>query len=149
MAFQVSEKDKIARVQRRLRIVRIFALFDLVLLVILVSAAITGKHEIVQIVGPLHGVNFLLLLVIVGVAALDGLWGWWFPLVILCTAGPPGALLGEWNIRRLLRIQNASTQNAGNLEHRPSDMAVHDTNMETSISDGSISDGRDGRRELL
>jgi hypothetical protein len=93
------------RILRRLYIVRLTALVDLVLLIILVSAALTGKKEIVHVVGPLHGINFLLLLVIVGVAALDGVWGWWFPVAILLTAGPPGAFIGEWVIHRRVRAQ--------------------------------------------
>ncbi len=94
---------QIERIQRRLRIVRIAALVDLVLLIILVSAALTGQKDIVHVIGPLHGINFLLLLVIVGVAAVDGLWGWWFPVVVLLTAGPPGAFIGEWILHRRVR----------------------------------------------
>src|SRR5581483_5520144 len=96
-------------ISRRLRIVRLVALVDLVLLLALVSAALAGKREIVHILGPLHGINFLLLLVIVGVAAIDGVWGWWFPVVILLTAGPPGAFIGEWIIHRRMRGQNGMT----------------------------------------
>ena len=92
------------RIQRRLRIVRIAACVDLVLLIILVSAALTGQKDIVHVIGPLHGINFLLLLVIVGVAAIDGLWGWWFPVVVLLTAGPPGAFIGEWILHRRVNM---------------------------------------------
>lgn len=100
------------RIQHRLRIVRVVALVDLVLLIVLVSAALTGQKEIVHIVGPLHGINFLLLLVIVGAAAIDGVWGWWFPAVVLLTAGPPGAFLGEWIIHRRVRGQQLITHDA-------------------------------------
>ncbi len=96
------------RVYRRLRIVRLVAFIDLVLLVALVSAALTGRREIVHVLGPLHGINYLLLLVIVGTAAIDDIWGWWFPVAILLTAGPPGAFVGEWAIRRRLREQDAT-----------------------------------------
>ncbi len=95
--------SQIERIERRLRIVRIVASVDLVLLIILVSAALTGQKDVVHVVGPLHGINFLLLLVIVGVAAIDGLWGWWFPVVVLLTAGPPGAFIGEWILHRRVR----------------------------------------------
>lgn len=97
------------RIYRRLRIVRLVAFVDLVLLLALMSAALTGKREIVHILGPLHGINYLLLLVVVGTAAIDGIWGWWFPVVILLTAGPPGAFVGEWIIHRRIREQNAIT----------------------------------------
>lgn len=88
------------RTRHRLRTVRRVALVDLVLLVALVSSSLTDRREFVQVLGPLHGVNFLLLLVVAATAALDGLWGWWFPGVILITAGPPGAFVGEWVISR-------------------------------------------------
>jgi len=100
------------RIHRRLRIVRVVASVDLVLLIILVSAALTGQREIVHILGPLHGINFLLLLVIVGVAAIDGVWGWWFPAVVLLTAGPPGAFLGEWILHRRAGAQNLIAHDA-------------------------------------
>ena len=92
--------QKDTRIRQRLRIVQVVALIDLVLLVILISAAVTRQQNIVHILGPLHGINFLLLLVIVATSALDGLWGWWFPLLVLFTAGPPGAFIGEWLIHR-------------------------------------------------
>jgi hypothetical protein len=98
------------RILRRLRIVRLVAFVDLVFLIILISAALAGKREFVHILGPLHGINFLLLLVIVGTAVLDGVWGWWFPIVILLTAGPPGAFLGEWLIHRRIKAQNLIAQ---------------------------------------
>lgn len=93
------------QLRRRLRIVRVVALIDLVLLLALVSAALTRQSELVHLLGPLHGINFLLLLVIVGVGAIDGVWEWWFPIVVLLTAGPPGAFFGEWIMSRRLRIQ--------------------------------------------
>lgn len=99
-------------IYRRLRIVRMVALIDLVLLIVLVSAALTGRKDLVHILGPLHGINFLLLLVIAAVAAVDGAWGWWFPLAILLTAGPPGALLGEWIIHRRIKQQNVSAHDS-------------------------------------
>jgi hypothetical protein len=100
----------------RLRIVRLVALVDLVLLIALVSASLTGKQEVVHIVGPLHGINFLLLLVIVGVAAIDGVWGWWFPVAVLLTAGPPGAFLGEWIIHRRMMAQHGSSHDDASSE---------------------------------
>jgi len=60
-----------------------------------VLSALAGTRSLVHILGPLHGVNFLILLVTAGTAALDGLWGWWFPALILVTAGPIGTFIGE------------------------------------------------------
>ncbi len=88
------------RVRRRLQIVRGVALLDLALLIALVTSSLTGRRDLVHILGPLHGANFLLLLAVAATAALDSLWGWWFPAVILLTAGPPGALVGERLIAR-------------------------------------------------
>ncbi len=87
--------DHGARVRRRLRVLRYLALLDAVLLIALVLSALTGTRSLVHILGPLHGVNFLILLVTAGTAALDGLWGWWFPALILVTAGPIGTFIGE------------------------------------------------------
>lgn len=100
------------RICRRLRIVRVFALIDLILLLMLVSAALTGQRETVQLLGPLHGINFLLLLVIVGVGAIDGIWEWWFPVAVLLAAGPPGVFLGEWIMQRRVRAPQALIHNA-------------------------------------
>ena len=97
--------QKDIRIRQRLRVVQVVALIDLVLLAMLVTAAVTRQQNIVRILGPLHGINFLLLLVIVATAALDGLWGWWFPLLVLFTAGPPGAFIGEWLILRRTSLQ--------------------------------------------
>jgi hypothetical protein len=88
------------RVLRRLRVVRWVAFADLVLLVALVSCSLSGARDLVRILGPLHGGNFLLLLTVVGTAAADGLWSWWFPAAVFLTGGPVGALVGEWMIRR-------------------------------------------------
>lgn len=93
------------RIRKRLRIVQVVALIDLVLLVTLVTAAVTRQQNIVHVLGPIHGINYLLLVVIVGTAALDSLWGWWFPLLVLVTGGPPGAFIGKWLLRRRISVQ--------------------------------------------
>jgi hypothetical protein len=98
-----------AVVRRRLRIVRWVALLDLILLIALVTASRLGERELVRILGPLHGGNYLLLLVIAATAAVDGLWSWWFPAGILVSGGPPGALIGEWLIGRRLDAESGAT----------------------------------------
>ena len=121
------------RARRRLHIVRLVAFIDLVLLIILVSAALTGQREIVHIVGPLHGINFLLLLVIVGAASIDGIWGWWFPIAVLLTAGPPGAFIGEWIINRHIGVQNLTVH-----ADISSEATVLATKIGTDASDSSL-----------
>ncbi len=98
-------------IRRRLRTVRWAALLDLLLLIALVTSSLTGQREFVRLLGPLHRINFLLLVVLAATAALDGLWGWWFPAVILLTAGPLGALVGEWVIAR--RLARSTTPVSG------------------------------------
>ncbi|MBC8163982.1 MAG: hypothetical protein H7Z42_22460 [Roseiflexaceae bacterium] len=94
----------VQRARRRLRLIRWVALADALLLVALVAASLNGNRELVRILGPLHGGNFLLLLTLAGVGAVDGLWRWWFPIAVLLSGGPLGALIGEWQIGRGLRM---------------------------------------------
>jgi hypothetical protein len=90
------------RARRRLSIVRWLALADLLLLLTLTAASFAGNREVVGVLGPIHGGNFVLLLVMVGTAAADGLWSWWFPAGVLFTGGPVGALIGERLVSRRL-----------------------------------------------
>lgn len=96
----VEIEDQVQSRRRRLHLVRWVALADCVLLASLLLASFMGARDWVSILGPLHGGNFLLLLTIVGVGAADGLWGWWFLALVLVTAGPLGALVGEWMVSR-------------------------------------------------
>jgi hypothetical protein len=105
-----------AAVLRRLRIVHWIALADALLLIALVTSSLTGRRDFVHVLGPLHGVNFLLLLTAAATAALDRLWGWWFPLAILLTAGPIGALGGA---RLIARQFAASGETTGAARARP------------------------------
>jgi hypothetical protein len=102
MFDELSETERVARARRRLRIVRMVSLADLVLLVLLVSASLLGERGFVRVLGPLHGGTFLLLLTLIGTAAADRLWGWWFFVLTMVTGGPIGALIGEWRLHRQL-----------------------------------------------
>lgn len=106
----MNEQQQGERVLRRLRIVQWAAWIDLILLVALLASSFSKQRDFVHVLGPLHGINFLLLIAIVGTAALDGLWGLWFPLVVLLTAGAPGALIGEWIIKRRIQSQPIGDQ---------------------------------------
>jgi hypothetical protein len=90
------------RVRRRLDVIRIVAILDALLLVPLVVAAISGAEGVVDVLGPIHGVGFLILLFLCVRGAGEGLWGWWFPALVVVTLGPPGSLIGDVRIRRTL-----------------------------------------------
>ena len=88
-----------AAVRHALNRVRIVAVLDALLLVPLVVAAVQDS-DLTRILGPIHGVGFLLLLYLVVKGVGDGLWGWWFPALVVVTLGPPGSLIGDVWIRR-------------------------------------------------
>jgi Domain of unknown function (DUF3817) len=90
------------RTRKLLDIVRAVAIADAVLLVFLVAAAVTEAEGVVDVLGPIHGIGFLALLYLVGRGAIDRLWGWWFPALVVVTLGPPGSLIGDLRIRRTL-----------------------------------------------
>lgn len=85
---------------RSLRLIRVVALADLALLVPLVIASLRHAEAVVSILGPIHGAGFLLLLGLCLRGWMLDRWGWWFPLLVVVTLGPPGSLYGEWRIRR-------------------------------------------------
>ena len=100
-------------VPRRLRVVRWVALADALLLIALVSASLLDRRDLVSLLGPVHGGNFLVLVVLVYTGATDGLWGWWFLAATVFTGGPPGAFVGERIIvRRLARRAGANETRA-------------------------------------
>jgi uncharacterized protein DUF3817 len=89
-------------VRRRLNLIRIVALVDALLLVPLVIAALNDAEGVVNWLGPIHGVGYLLLLFLCVRGAAERLWGWWFPAIVVVTLGPPGSLIGDVRIRRRL-----------------------------------------------
>ena len=88
--------------RRALDRVRVVAVLDALLLVPLVWASLTERETLVSVLGPIHGVGFLLLLVLTAKGAGEERWGWWFPAVTLLTGGPLGSLVGDLRIRRSL-----------------------------------------------
>jgi hypothetical protein len=91
------------RIRKRLLVVRIVAILDAFLLVPLLYGFITEAEVHKEILGPIHGVGFLLLVYLVGMGAVEKLWGWWFPALVVVTLGPPGSLIGDVVISRRLR----------------------------------------------
>ena len=87
---------------RQLRLIRIVAVLDFLLLVPLVIAALRHAEGVVDVLGPVHGVGFLLLLFLCIRGVGEDRWGWWFPALVVITLGPPGSLIGERRIRRRL-----------------------------------------------
>ena len=71
----------------------------LLLLVLVYVAFIDRSDSAVSIIGPIHGIGFVMLLVMTGAGAQRGHWGWWFPVLVLVTGGPIGSLTGEVVLR--------------------------------------------------
>jgi hypothetical protein len=95
-----------AETLKRLDQIRYLAIADAALLIVLVVCAITDSSA-VHVLGPIHGVGFLGLLYLCARGAGEERWGWWFPAVVLVTAGPPGSLVGDVKIRRELAAATA------------------------------------------
>ena len=89
-------------VRRRLDVIRVIAIVDAFLLVLLVIVALNDNESVVDWLGPIHGVGYLLLLFLCARGAAERLWGWWFPAIVVVTLGPPGSLIGDVKIRRTL-----------------------------------------------
>jgi hypothetical protein len=98
------QADQIRNQLNRLRLV---AIVDAVLLVALVAAAISDAEGVVDVLGPVHGVGYLLQLFLCARGAGEGWWGWWFPGLVVVTLGPPGALYGDVRVRRRLALAAA------------------------------------------
>ena len=88
------------RARRLLRWVAIAAALDFLLLVPLVIASLSDADGVIHVLGPIHGVGFLIQLFLTARGAGERLWGWWFPAVVVVTAGPPGALIGHLKASR-------------------------------------------------
>ena len=93
----------VARIRKRLLVVRIVAIVDACLLVPLVYGLAADADVHKEILGPIHGIGFLLLVYLVGTGAVERMWGWWFPAIVVATAGPPGSLVGDLVVSRRLR----------------------------------------------
>ena len=88
--------------------IAIVAIVDVILLVPLVWASrwVADNHDVVSVLGPIHGFLFLGLIGMVAWGSIQKWWGWWFPVIVVITFGPIGSLIGDWIIRR--RIQGGA-----------------------------------------
>jgi len=85
---------------RRLNVIAVVAIADALLLAVLLWASFGDREDAVHILGPIHGVGFLILLALCTRGAVEERWGWWFPLLVVITGGPLGSLGGDWIVRR-------------------------------------------------
>ena len=94
-----------AREIKFLNYIAIVAIVDVLRLIPLVWASrwFADKHELVSVLGPIHGIFFVILVALCGFGAIQRWWGWWFPLIVVITGGPIGSLLGDWIVRRNLK----------------------------------------------
>jgi hypothetical protein len=69
-----------------LQLVRTVAIIEAVLLLALVLGLVVFPGA-VSIVGPLFGLAFAYLVYLAATGVTRGMWGWWFPGVVLVTVG--------------------------------------------------------------
>jgi len=90
--------------RRLLNAVLVVGIADALLLVVLLYFAFVDRSDAaVSVLGPIHGIGYLLLLGLTGRGAVDDQWGWWFPALVLVTGGPIGSFIGEFVLRPRLR----------------------------------------------
>jgi hypothetical protein len=88
-------------VRKTLNITLAVGLADAALLLVLVYFAFIDRSDTaVHILGPIHGLGFLALLFLTANGALQKLWPWWFPALVVVTGGPVGSIIGDLILRR-------------------------------------------------
>lgn len=94
-----------AREIRFLNIIAAVAILDFLLLIPLVWASrwVADKHDIVSVLGPIHGFFFVVLIALCAYGSMQKWWGWWFPILTLITGGAIGSLIGDVIVRRQLK----------------------------------------------
>ncbi len=102
-----AEKADAGRRMRFLNIIAWVAVIDVILLIPLVWASrwVADRHDIVAVLGPVHGFLFLVLIGLCAYGSLQKWWGWWFPILVVVTLGPLGSLIGDWIIRRQIKAE--------------------------------------------
>lgn len=104
-ASETSQPPRHKRPQRGLlNAVLVVGVLDALLLLVLLYVAFVDRSDAaVSVLGPIHGVGYLLLLGMTARGAFDDQWGWWFPGLVLITGGPIGSFVGEIVLRPRLR----------------------------------------------
>ena len=90
--------------------IAVVAILDFVLLIPLVWASrfVADKHDIVSVLGPVHGFFFLVLIGLCAFGSMNKWWGWWFPLITVITGGAIGSLIGDYIVRKQLKEKQAA-----------------------------------------
>lgn len=83
-----------------LRAIGRVALLDVGALAAYLIALNAGNGDFAFWAGFVCAIGFIALVVMTGVGATLGLWGWWYTALVFVTAGGLGALLGRAFIRR-------------------------------------------------
>ncbi|ADB51372.1 DUF3817 domain-containing protein [Conexibacter woesei] len=108
-ALPTTDEPSVASTKRLLNIVLAVGIADLVLFIALIYFAFIDRSDsAVSLLGPIHGIGFVVLLGLTAKGAVDGRWGWWFPAVTLVTTGPPGSIVGDLILRRQLEEREAA-----------------------------------------
>ena len=94
--------------RRLLDVTLLVGLADALLLLVLLFFAFGDRSDAaVSIIGPIHGLGFLVLLALTAYGAQRREWGWWFPALVLVTGGPVGTIAGDLVLRRRLTAASA------------------------------------------
>jgi hypothetical protein len=90
--------------RRHLNAVLALGLADALLLLVLLYVAFVDRSDsAVHVLGPVHGIGFVLLIALTANGAIRRLWGWWFPLIVVLSGGPVGTIVGDLVLRKRLR----------------------------------------------
>jgi integral membrane protein len=89
--------------RRALNVVLAVGIADALLLVVLMYFAFVDRSDsAVSVLGPIHGIGYVILLYLTIQGAAHKRWEWWFPGIVLITGGPLGSIVGDVILRRRL-----------------------------------------------
>jgi integral membrane protein len=97
-----SETAERARTLKRLNLIGAIAVADALLLAVLLWASFGDRESLVHVLGPIHGVGFVVLVALCFRGVIEERWDWWFPALVVVTGGPLGSLIGDYVLRRKL-----------------------------------------------